>query len=145
MDEEDFDLESEINHLPAVQRRGDPAALGWPPTLPLEIALREHTVPDICESYGIDAERWNRLRLDKTFQAAVVRYVEQLKTEGMGFRLKAQLQSEALLQTSWQIIHEPDTPAAVRADLVKATWKAAGHGSADATQQANAFSIQINL
>jgi hypothetical protein len=141
----DFDLESEIDHLPAVQRHGDPAALGWPPTLPLEIALREHTVPDICESYGIDASQWERLRLDKVFQAAVVKYAEMLKADGMGFRLKAQLQSETLLQTSWRIIHDPDTPAAVRADLVKATWKAAGHGNNDAPQQANAFSIQINL
>ena len=143
--DEDFDLESEIDHLPAGQRRGDPAALGWPPTLPLEIALREHTVPDICESYGIDALQWERLRLDKVFQAAVVKYAEMLKADGMGFRLKAQLQSETLLQTSWRIIHDPDTPAAVKADLVKATWKAAGHGNNDAPQQANAFSIQINL
>ena len=141
----DFDLRDEVDGLPAVQRRGDPAALGWPPTLPLEVALREHSVPKICESYGIDAEKWDRLRLDKTFQAAVVKYAEMLKTEGMGFRLKAQLQSETLLQTSWGIIHDPDTPAAVRADLVKATWKAAGHGNNDAPQQANAFSIQINL
>ena len=141
----ELDLEDEVGGLPAVTPRGDPAALGWPPTLPLEIALREHPVPELCASYGIDKDHWDRLRNDKGFQTAVVKYAEQLKTEGMGFRLKAQLQSEALLQKSWRIIHDPDTPAAVKADLIKSTWKAAGHGNADAPTQANAFQIQINL
>lgn len=132
--------------LPALCARGDPAALGWPPTLPLEIALREHPVVDICVSYGVDKARWDQLRADRGFQAAVVKYAEQLKTEGMGFKLKAQLQSEALLQKSWKIIHDPDTPANVKADLIKSTWKAAGHGGADGVGgQTNAFQIQINL
>ena len=124
----------------------DPATLGWPPTLPLEIALREHPVVEICDSYGIGEAEWNRLRRDPGFQKAVIRYAEQLKNEGMGFKLKAQLQSEALLRTSWKLIHDPDTPANVKADLMKATWKCAGHDrSADAGGQAATFQIQINL
>jgi hypothetical protein len=147
MDEE-FDLEDEgeLSTLPAVTPRGDPARLGYPPTLPLEIALREHAPAAICESYGIDLDQWNRLRADPGFRSAVIRYSEQLKTEGMGFKLKAQLQSEALLQKSWKIIHYPDTPANVKADLIKYTWKCAGHDrGSEAGSQQNAFSIQINL
>lgn len=144
--DEDYDLEE---HLPAttVSAGGDPATLGWPPSLPLEIALREHSPQDICAAYGIDLDQWNRLRKDPGFQSAVVKFSEQLKTEGMGFKLKAQLQSEALLQKSWKIIHDPDTPAAVKADLIKYTWKCSGHDkSADVgVGMANAFQIQINL
>jgi hypothetical protein len=142
----DYDLEEHAG-LPAITRGGDPASLGWPPSLPLEIALREHPVPDVCASYGVDAGQWERLRKDPGFQSAVVKYAEQLKTEGMGFKLKAQLQSEALLQKSWKIIHDPDTPAAVKADLIKYTWKCSGHDkSADpGAGMANAFQIQINL
>jgi hypothetical protein len=142
----DVEMDEELSGLPALSPRGDPARLGWPPTLPLEIALREHTPAEICKSYGIDLDQWNRLRADKGFQQAVIRYADQLKNEGMGFRLKAQLQSEALLRKSWSIIHDVDTPANVKADLIKYTWKCAGHDrSAEAGSQQNAFSIQINL
>jgi hypothetical protein len=67
----------------------------------------------------------------------------------MSFKLKARLQAEELLKTSWRLIHAPaeEVPSSVKADLLKATMRWAGY---DIKEQAvagggNALNIQINL
>jgi len=139
-----------VNALAPI-RPNDPSELGYPPTLPVEIALRVAPLKTICESYGLSQEDWNALRTQPLFVAHVQRIVESLQKEGMSFKLKAQLQSEELLKKSWQMIHasEDRVPASVRADLLKFTIRAAGlDGSRD--QASNAaerptLQIQINL
>lgn len=129
----------------------DPASLGYPPTLPVEIALRTAPLKDICASYKISREQWDALREDPAFVAHVARIVEAVQKDGgLSFKLKAQLQSEELLKTSWRMIHSPGAhvPPSVKADLLKFTIRAAGlDGSKD--QAANAagpsLQIQINL
>lgn len=124
----------------------DPSEIGFPPNLPLEIALREHPVKDICEAYGVDHDRWLALRQNPLFKAAVAKYVDILKKEGTSFKLKAMLQSEAMLKLSWRLAHDPDTPANVRADLIKSTFRAAGYDKQEVAQgPGNAFQININL
>lgn len=128
----------------------DPATMGWPPTLPVEIAMKVAPIRDICEAHGIERADWDRLRADETFVAAVQEAHEALKRDGMSFRVKARLQSEELLKTAWAMIHAPndEVPANVKADLLKFTIKAAGlDGSKDqlAASQQNALSININL
>ena len=129
----------------------DPSELGYPPTLPVEIALRVAPLKTICESYGLSREEWDALRVQPMFVAHVARIVESLREEGMSFKLKARLQSEELLKKSWQMIHasEDRVPASVRADLLKFTIRAAGlDGSKDqASAQADrpTLQIQINL
>jgi hypothetical protein len=130
----------------------DPAALGYPPTLPVEVALRTASIKDICASYDLSRDDWLRLREDPAFQAHVRRIMEAVaKDGGMGFKMKAQLQSEELLKTSWRMIHAPPSqvPSSVKADLIKFTIRAAGlDGSKDqaANQQAGtALQININL
>lgn len=129
----------------------DPSRLGWPPQLPYELALRVATPKDICETYGITRDQWNEMRHDPVFIAAVADAHEKLKEDGMAFKVKARLQSEELLATSWGMIHDADTPHNVRADLLKFTIRAAGlDGSKDQAANAanaigNALNIQINL
>lgn len=128
----------------------DPAALGWSPTLPLEIAMRERTPKDICKAYGIDHETWTQLRSDPSFRMAVREADEALKREGARFKLKAQIQAEELLKTSFHMIHDPATPSAVQADLLKFTIRAAGlDGSKDqagaVAGQAMGLILNINL
>lgn len=127
----------------------DPARLGYPPTLPLEVALKTGTIPEICEEYGLDRDTWNNLRLDPGFRADVQRYVEMLREEGMSFKLKARLQSEELLKTSWRMIHsnDPTIPPNVRADLIKSTMRWAGYDSktSDGGGSVNNLQIVIDL
>lgn len=132
----------------AVLAPQNPAELGYPPTFPVEIALRTAPIADICKAYDITREEWNRLRADPAFIADVTRLTDELKKDGVSFRMKARLQSEELLKTSWRMIHAKDTPPAVAADLLKFTVKAAGlseEKTALGSQQGTGLSININL
>ena len=125
----------------------DPAIGAYPPTLPVEIVLKTATLQEICEAYGISEDEWNELRVRPDFRADVARYKELVKNEGMSFKLKAQLQSEELLKTSWQMIHAKDgsIPASVRADLLKATWRVAGLEPSKNDGGNNGVALQINI
>lgn len=126
----------------------DPARLGYPVTLPIEIALRTSSVAAVCESYGISEAEWELIRHDPTFLDDLQRAVEMLKEEGMSFRVKAKLQAEELLKTSWRLIHDPSAPPTVQADLIKATMRWAGYEVSPNAQQVAAgsgFSISINF
>lgn len=132
-------------------RPDDPSELGYPPTLPVEIALRVAPIQDICAAYGISKEQFAELRHDPLFVADLKRAVEMVKQEGMSFKLKAQLQSDELLKTSWTMIHDRsgEVPPSVKADLLKFTIRAAGlDGSKDPSANGGkgpSLSIQINL
>jgi hypothetical protein len=129
----------------------DPATLGFPPTLPIEVAMRVAPIKDICEAYNLTRQDWEQLRHDPVFINAVAEAKEALNKEGMSFKMKARLQSEELLKTSWNMIHaSPDeVPPSVKADLIKFTIRAAGlDGSKDQVANAvaaNALQININL
>lgn len=126
----------------------DPARLGYPPTFPIEIALRTSSTRAICEEYGITEEEWDRIRFEPLFLDDLARAVEMLKTEGMSFKLKARLQAEEVIKTNWRLIHDPDVPASVRAQQINATVRWAGYDtppSKDGPAAGNGFSININL
>lgn len=129
----------------------DPALLGWPPILPIEIALKVAPIQKIFTAHNLDQNDYFRLKSDPVFIEVVQGYVDMLKKEGMSFKLKAMIQSEELLKTSWEIIHGPATPAAVKADLIKNTWKVAGldasldQKNGGGAGNNNAFQINIHL
>ena len=107
----------------------DPASLGWPPSLPLELALRQYPPREICAGYRITRQEYDRLRADPAFRRAVSEAMETLKhDEGASFRLKARAQSEELLKTSWALIHKPldQVSASVKASLIQMTIRCAG-------------------
>lgn len=135
--------------IPIYEPSPDPAAVGYPPTLPIEIALKTASIQNICEAYNLTREDYEILRNDAQFRADVKRAHEALKEQGMSFKLKAQLQSEELLKTSWKMIHasHAEVPPAVKADLLKFTIRAAG---LDGSQEKNsagglANNLQINI
>jgi len=126
----------------------DPARLGYPVTLPIEIALRTSSTQAVCENYGISDEEWSLIQCDPTFQADLQRAMEMLKEEGMSFRVKAKLQAEELLKTSWRMIHDVNAPPAVRSDLIKATMRWAQYDVPPSQQTVtprSGFHISINF
>lgn len=126
----------------------DPARLGYPPTLPVEIAMRTSGTRAVCESYGITEEEWELIRHDPTFLSDLQRAADMLKEEGMSFRVKAKLQSEELLKTSWRMIHNPNTPPSVAADLIKSTARWAQYDvppSQAVAPPGSGFSISIHF
>ena len=125
----------------------NPATLGYPATLPLELAMRTASVRDLCTEYGLSKEDWEELRLNPLFQADLRAAVEMLRKDGMSFKIRARLQSEELLKTSWKMIHDVLAPFAVRADMIKFTVRVAGLDTnpKDGAVGLGNFNIQINL
>lgn len=123
--------------------------LGYPATLPIELALRIATPKKICEAYGITREEFEALCRNPTFRDDLRRARELVRKEGMSFKIKAMLQSDELLKTSWEMIHNKALPATVRADLIKFTVRVAGlDASMDRGGNASdkpTFSITVNL
>jgi hypothetical protein len=123
--------------------------LGYPATLPLELALRIATPKKICDAYGITKHEFETLCRNPTFVEDLRRARELVRKEGMSFRIKAMLQADELLKTSWGMIHNGALPATVRADLIKFTIRVAG---LDASKDGGGpggdkptFSITVNL
>jgi hypothetical protein len=145
-----------VNNLPApydelgenlpAEKPKDPSLLGFPPILPIELALGDADARTICEGYNISRERFCELCELPVFQKAYVDALESLQKEGMSFKVKARMQAEGLLETAWNLIHNEHTASNVKADLIKAMWRVAGFEpkSTDAPVQ-NPIAIQINL
>lgn len=130
----------------AQQPNTDPSWLGFPPMLAMEIAMRTAPVEEIVTGYGLNQDEWERLSVYPPFVRAVQTATEQLQEEGVSFKIKAKLQADALLSQSWKMIHDPLTPHAVRADLLKSTIRWAGHDSRDAAlTPGTALQININM
>ena len=139
-----------------MNQAADPAAtLGWPASLPLELAMAQQPVREICRAYGIDKFEYERLRADPHFQKSILDAAAMLQQEGMAFKLKARAQAEALLMTSWSLIHSPadEVSATVKSALIQMTIRCAGldasveqKARASAQASANALSaLQINI
>jgi hypothetical protein len=107
----------------------DPATLGYPEMMPVELALGDQTAEEICAGYEppITRERFCELCEMPAFQKAYDDALLALQKEGMSFKVKARMQSEGLLKTAWNMIHNSQVAANVRADLIKATWRVAGY------------------
>lgn len=130
----------------------DPSRALFPPTLPWELALRqygENTSRIVCEAYGIGLDEWRALCADPFFRDAVQMASDELKKDGMTFRIKARLQAEEMLKTRWRLVHDPKTPPEVAARMIKDTIREAGldesRSQMAAGQAAIGTALQINI
>ena len=124
----------------------DPSKMSFSPSLPVELAMREQPVKEICESYGVTREQYEALCDNPRFIKAVQDARAMLDKDGYTFRTKAGLQADSVIATSYAMIQNPTTPANVRADLIKATVKWAGYEPKDSSPVGgNNLQININL
>jgi len=82
---------------------------------------------------------------DPIFQKRVAAYREDIASKGLTFRLKAKAQAEMLLDTSWDIIHSNEVPAAVKADLIKSTVKWGGLEAPTANNEGGSGGVSITI
>lgn len=124
----------------------DPSQMGFPPLLPMELALRIDTPANICAIYGISKDQFASIIKHPIFVKSYQEAIEALKVDGMSFRVKCKMQAEDYLKTAYSMIQNKNTSDAVRADLLKATVRWAGfEAKASDVGQGSNFSIQINL
>ena len=106
----------------------DPSlAAPYPRGLALDLALESAPLADILEAYELSPEDMKRILLNPAFKRELEEYRDELKTDGFSFRAKAKAQAEAYLNMAWQMVHDPECPSNVRADLIKQTVRWAGH------------------
>jgi hypothetical protein len=123
----------------------NPAELGFPVTLPVELALGEEKPADICAAYEITRDQFSKIIQNPVFQKAYLDAQKMLQQEGMSYRIKARMQAEELLKTSWNLIHSSFTPASVKAQLIIHTAKVAGLEPKEGAATSVPLNIQINL
>lgn len=131
----------------------DPTSLVWPPTLPVELALKTASPDVIRQEYGYTPEEWALLPQNPVFLKDLAAACELMRQEGMSFKMKAKLIAEDNLKEVFKAIRDPATPAAVKAKLIEINARWAGFDprtNGDETVgagalQANTLNIQINL
>lgn len=129
----------------------DPATITYAPTLPIEIVLKTAPIKDICAAYSLSIDEWEILRVDPVFRADVARVLAEVQKDGVSFKMKARLQSEQLLQSAWNIVHDTTgaVPPSVKADMIKAIWRVAGleptKGEGTIGDSTNTFQIAIQF
>lgn len=133
----------------------DPTTLAWPPTLPIELALKTASPMELQIEYGYTDSEWARLRVNETFLKELAGACELVRQEGMSFKLKSKLIAEENLKQVWKMVHQSHevVPPAVKAKLIELTSRWAGfdprtngeEGAAGGPLNANTLNIQINL
>lgn len=111
--------------------------------------MRIAPAPDIFRAYGLEEADYLRITNDPIFLKTLETYVEELADPKKSFQMKARLQSEKLLETSWDLIHSKNDQVAapVKADLIKATWRMAGVDGSKEEAKNNLLqnALQINI
>lgn len=131
----------------------DPTSLVWPPTLPIELALKTATPAELRIEYGYTDEEWHELRANPTFLKELAGACELVRKEGMSFKLKAKLIAEENLKEVFRMTRDPACPAAVRGKLIELTARWAGFDPRTNGEEvigggalnSNSLNIQINL
>lgn len=125
----------------------------WDDAFVFDVALRlegsGEDIEEILSRHGKTADELKALSHDKLFNKKLRAFREDIKENGTTFKLKARTQAEALLSTSWDLIHSIDVLPSVKADLIKSTVKWAGleptKDDAGAGAGAGGVTIHINL
>jgi hypothetical protein len=122
----------------------------WTDRLAFDLALAlegsGETMDEIKERHGVTASGMLVFNRDPVFLKRVEHYRDDIRENGITFKLKARAQAEELLTTSWTLIHSPDVSAAVKADLIKSTVKWAGlETKTDENTGGVAGGVKINI
>jgi len=118
----------------------------WQISLIVDVAL-DVDDDSILDAYNLQAHQLDEIKANPMFKVEVARLKKEIERDGSSFKLKARIQAEAMLERSWQMVHNPATPAPVAADLIKATARWAGYDSNGTSSVSGGagFAIHINL
>jgi len=118
----------------------------WQHTLVLDVALGVDP-ETICEAYGLQFPQLDKIKEDPSFKNRLGKLKEDMAKEGVSFRMKAQMQAEEYLKTSFSMVHDQDIDPKVRAKLIGDTVRWAGFDSAANAEavSGSGISVTINL
>lgn len=120
----------------------------WDDRFALDLAMNLEGSGDdlstLLDEYKLTQDELIEFTADPLFDRRVQEFRTQLKEHGLTFKLKAKAQAEILIDTSFDLIHQPEVSPAVKADLIKWTAKMAGFETQDKNADAGK-GVQINI
>jgi len=119
----------------------------WQTSLVIDVAMGV-SKDSICEAYALQYPQLNAIIDMPSFSKRLEDMERELSKEGASFRLKAQMQAEDYLKTSYTMVQDRELDPKVRADLIKSTARWAGFddpAGAGAAGAGGGISISINL
>ena len=125
----------------------------WNDRIALDLALTLEgsgdSVAELLDHYNLERDDLRRFTADSVFNQRVKHFREEIRENGLSFKMKAKVQAEELLGTSWNLIHDIGVSPSVKADLIKSTVKWAGYepkpDAVDMGMGSGAVRININL
>lgn len=124
------------------------ADITFNPLIAYEIALGVAAPSAVFQKYGHTIEEAQVLIGLPAFISTIKKYKDEVVANGVTFRMRAKMQAEDLLTHSYAMASDPETPPAVRADLIKWTAKVAGLEPSDKEKVGvggNGFSLNITF
>jgi len=123
-----------------------PIEASFDPRLAFEIALGNEEPEDIYPRYGLTYNNWMSLIMQPTFKQAVVQHQNEIIENGISYRLKAKVQSEAYLKDAHLLIKHPMTPPNTKLAAIQWVAKMADlEPRKEAAEQGTTFNLQINM
>ena len=106
----------------------------WSDKLALDLALviedkaldKTKMIEQVVEENNITLDDLASYMNDPSFGASMEAWREDIRENGMTFKMKCQAQAEAMLPVAWSMVNDPKTGASVRADIIKSVVRWAG-------------------
>jgi hypothetical protein len=118
----------------------------WDKQLLVDVAIGTSEM-EILEAYDLQAHQLREILEDSTFLVALATLKKELDKDGMSFRLKCQLQAEAMLEENWMLAHDRENvPAETRRKAIADTVRWAGfdnQGGASGLGGGGGFTINV--
>lgn len=112
-----------------------------------DLAIGLSTPAELCRTYGINNEQWDKLRNNDLF-AAMVRDALQLYTGDVNAKERRKKKAEVLLEDTiprlYHIAHNPEQPGATQVQAIKLMHELTKDDK-EAGEGGNRFSVIINL
>lgn len=109
----------------------------------LDLALG---TPDetIIDTYDIQRHQLDALRQNEVFANQIRQVERELAKDGVSFKTKARLMSEAMLERVWQLTHDPKVSPQVQGRLIEAVVRWGGYDAKEGSGPA-AGGFQLNI
>ena len=121
--------------------------VAWDKRLLVDVAIG--TPEDaILNAYDMTVHHFRAILADPGFQTALSTFKKDLQQDGMSFKLKAQLQAEAMLEENWVLAHDRETvPAETRRKAIADTvrWAGFDNSGGQSGPGGGGFTINIDL
>lgn len=131
----DLEAHSPVAKTPAIKNN-------YAITLDLALGVSED---DILEAYGLQYHELQEIKHDPVIINQVAHLQKELAKDGVSFKTKSRLMAEALLDSTWKLIHKEGVSHTVKADLIKSVVRWAKYDTNESVGGGGSQNFQLNI